>query len=45
VGLGLALVKSIAALHRGSATLVTEVGKGTRVTLIFPQTGTATTEK
>ena len=35
-GLGLALVKSIAELHGGSATLRSEVGRGTTVTLNFP---------
>ena len=40
VGLGLALVKSIAALHRGSAAVASTVGQGTRVTLLFPQIGT-----
>jgi two-component system heavy metal sensor histidine kinase CusS len=37
VGLGLAIVKSVAALHRGSAAIASESGKGTRVTLLFPQ--------
>jgi len=35
-GLGLALVKSIVDLHGGSATIQSEVGQGTTVTLIFP---------
>ncbi len=35
-GLGLALVKSIAELHGGTAELVSEVSRGTRVTLRFP---------
>lgn len=35
-GLGLALVKSIADLHRGSAKIESEVGRGTTVTLTFP---------
>jgi two-component system, OmpR family, heavy metal sensor histidine kinase CusS len=35
-GLGLALVKSIVDLHRGSATIQSDVGHGTTVTLIFP---------
>src|SRR5207249_3318967 len=35
-GLGLALVKSIVDLHGGSATIQSDVGKGTTVTLIFP---------
>ncbi len=36
VGLGLALVKSIADLHGGSAAVQSEVNRGTTVTLIFP---------
>jgi two-component system heavy metal sensor histidine kinase CusS len=36
VGLGLAIVKTIANLHHGSATIQSEIGKGTRVTLTFP---------
>lgn len=36
VGLGLALVKSIAELHRGSARIRSQIGKGTTVTLTFP---------
>ena len=35
-GLGLALVKSIADLHGGRIAVASELGKGTRVTLIFP---------
>jgi two-component system heavy metal sensor histidine kinase CusS len=35
-GLGLALVKSIVDLHGGSATIHSEIGRGTTVTLIFP---------
>ena len=35
-GLGLALVKTIAELHGGSATIHSEVGQGTTVTLVFP---------
>lgn len=35
-GLGLALVKSIAELHGGSATIDTAVDRGTTVKLIFP---------
>ena len=35
-GLGLALVKSIVDLHGGSARIQSEVGRGTTVTLIFP---------
>jgi two-component system heavy metal sensor histidine kinase CusS len=36
-GLGLAMVKSIAELHGGSAALTSEVSRGTTVTLVFPQ--------
>lgn len=35
-GLGLALVKSIAELHGGSATIESKVGQGTTVKLTFP---------
>ena len=35
-GLGLALVKSIADLHGGSARIESELGSGTTVTLVFP---------
>jgi two-component system, OmpR family, heavy metal sensor histidine kinase CusS len=35
-GLGLAIVKSIAELHGGTASIASDVGKGTRVTLLFP---------
>ena len=35
-GLGLALVKSIVELHRGSATIHSDIGRGTTVTLTFP---------
>ena len=35
-GLGLALVKSIVDLHGGSATIQSEIGSGTTVTLRFP---------
>jgi two-component system heavy metal sensor histidine kinase CusS len=35
-GLGLALVKSIADLHGGSATADSELGRGTTVTLVLP---------
>jgi two-component system heavy metal sensor histidine kinase CusS len=36
VGLGLALVKSIAALHQGTATIRSTLGKGTHVRLVLP---------
>ena len=36
-GLGLALVKSITDLHGGTATVQSEVGRGTIVTLTFPR--------
>jgi two-component system heavy metal sensor histidine kinase CusS len=43
VGLGLAIVKSIASLHHGSIRISSEVGKGTRVTLLFPSEESSTT--
>jgi len=36
-GLGLALVKSIVDLHGGTATIQSEIGRGTTVSLIFPK--------
>ncbi len=36
LGLGLAIVKSIVALHGGSTHIASEVGRGTRLTLVFP---------
>lgn len=41
-GLGLAIVKSIAELHGGVAEISSEVGKGTRVTLLLPAEKTKT---
>ncbi len=41
VGLGLALVKSIVDLHGGSATLNSEVDRGTTVVLTFPKKSTS----
>lgn len=38
-GLGLALVKSIADLHGGSAQIESQPARGTTVTLMFPATG------
>src|SRR5437016_9193303 len=40
-GLGLALVKSIVDLHGGSATIQSEIGRGTTVTLSFPNSDTS----
>jgi len=41
-GLGLALVQSIMQIHKGEASIVSEVGRGTTVTLTFPtRTGLA----
>jgi two-component system sensor histidine kinase BaeS len=37
VGLGLAIVKGIAELHGGSVSVESEVGRGTRVTILLPQ--------
>jgi two-component system heavy metal sensor histidine kinase CusS len=37
VGLGLAIVKAIATLHGGTATITSEVGKGTRASVSFPR--------
>jgi signal transduction histidine kinase len=35
-GLGLALVKSIVDLHGGAASIESEIGRGTTVSLSFP---------
>jgi two-component system, OmpR family, heavy metal sensor histidine kinase CusS len=37
VGLGLAIVRSIMDLHGGTVEITSEVGRGTRLTLIFPR--------
>jgi two-component system heavy metal sensor histidine kinase CusS len=39
VGLGLAIVKSVAELHGGSVAVASQVGEGTRVTLLLPRPG------
>jgi signal transduction histidine kinase len=38
-GLGLSIVKSLVELHGGSMSLESEPGRGTRVTVRFPETG------
>lgn len=42
VGLGLAVVKSIAARHGGHVVIDSEVGRGTEVRVVLPMSGTAT---
>jgi two-component system heavy metal sensor histidine kinase CusS len=37
VGLGLAIVKGIAVLHRGWTEVESELGRGTRITLVLPR--------
>jgi signal transduction histidine kinase len=39
-GLGLALVKSIVDLHGGFAKIESEIGRGTTVTISFPNSDT-----
>jgi signal transduction histidine kinase len=39
-GLGLSIVKSLVELHGGAMTLDSEPGRGTRVTVRFPENGT-----
>jgi two-component system heavy metal sensor histidine kinase CusS len=41
LGLGLAMVRSIATLHGGRVAIISQVGQGTRVTLEVPLTRTA----
>ena len=36
-GLGLALVRSIMQIHKGEASIASEIGRGTTVTLTFPR--------
>ena len=38
-GLGLSIVKSLVELHGGSMSLESEPGRGTRVTVRFPENG------
>ena len=45
LGLGLAMVRSIATLHGGRVTISSQVGQGTRVMLEAPLTGTAAQPK
>ena len=45
LGLGLAIVQTIAQLHRGKAEIQSEVDVGTRVRLIFPITTPTETPK
>ena len=38
-GLGLSIVKSLVELHGGAMSLESEPGRGTRVTVRFPESG------
>jgi signal transduction histidine kinase len=44
-GLGLSIVKSLVELHGGSMSLESEPGRGTRVTVRFPESGMRPTEQ
>jgi two-component system heavy metal sensor histidine kinase CusS len=44
VGLGLAIVRSIMDLHGGTVEITSEVGRGTRVTMIFPRNAGASSQ-
>ncbi len=44
LGLGLSIVKSIAALHGGSIKITSDLGRGTAVTLVFPHSHEGTQE-
>jgi signal transduction histidine kinase len=43
-GLGLSIVKSLVELHGGSMSLESEPGRGTRVTVRFPESGVRSAE-
>ena len=44
-GLGLSIVKSLVELHGGAMSLESEPGRGTRVTVRFPEDGVRPTEQ